>query len=302
MKRIVKFIFIIGIIIIYPYSTIFAYIPDLDEVECSSDVNFGEYQCTKCYDWWEKGVWNYIDLNYSWINNSNIKEIIYLEEIHKPKIINLGGISVIFKKIKENYYSYTDDFKNKYTSLDEWYVLEPWKSVELLNSWKEHSFEINKNTVPKWKNIWLLVFWKAIHYIYDDWEIDIENRYDYDCVLYKSWKETEYNSEVSTEKINYKTTKEIQKTYIKSKRKIFKDLILSNKEIKKTIKWKKDKTKFDKLIPLVSDEKLIDLHERLENIDTNLSKFKKYKALLEYLKAKIWIEIYSRDSIEKEEI
>jgi hypothetical protein len=87
------------------------------------------------------------------------------------------------------------------------------------------------------------------------------------------------------------------KIQIQSKKKIFKGLILSSKKLEQTYKWRKNKKKIDTLIPLLNDNKLVKLHKKLTNIDGD--KFKSYRYFINYLKAKVWVEIYSRKIVEQ---
>jgi len=79
-----------------------------------------------------------------------------------------------------------------------------------------------------------------------------------------------------------------------TKQVLFKKLILSKRELEKTYKWRKDIAKFDNLIPKVDDNKLIDLNDKISNIDKSNRLYKKYENFLNYLDAKIWLEIYNR--------
>lgn len=78
---------------------------------------------------------------------------------------------------------------------------------------------------------------------------------------------------------------------------LYKNMILSKKELDKTNTFKNYINKFDKVIPKLDDNKLINLYNKLGKIDTNNYKYEKYKHLLRYLYAKVWIEIYKRYNI-----
>ena len=94
----------------------------------------------------------------------------------------------------------------------------------------------------------------------------------------------------------------INKFKIKSKKIIFKDLILSKKALEKSSKWKIYKLLVDKKVDSLNNKKLIIFNNLLWKLNLDSSKYKKYKLVLEYMKAKTGIEIWNRDSIDKEEI
>lgn len=56
----------------------------------------------------------------------------------------------------------------------------------------------------------------------------------------------------------------------------------------------------DIIVKKLSEKKLINLYKKLDKIDTDFKKYNKIKFLIKYLKARSWIEIYSRDEIIKE--
>ena len=89
---------------------------------------------------------------------------------------------------------------------------------------------------------------------------------------------------------------------IKSKILFFKDLILSKKALESSPKWEMFKWAVDKRVSGLSDEKLVQFHDIVWWMNLNLVKYRKYKLVLEYMKAKIGMEIWNRDGIEKEEI
>ena len=95
-------------------------------------------------------------------------------------------------------------------------------------------------------------------------------------------------------------TEEPELFKIDTKFSLLKKLILSKKELEKTYQWRKDKIKFDKLIPNVDDEKILDLYSKLDGVDFDTYKFRKYKNLLNYLYAKIWLEIHNRKLIKND--
>ncbi len=60
-------------------------------------------------------------------------------------------------------------------------------------------------------------------------------------------------------------------------------------------KWWPLVNKLEELISKMTDEKLLKFYKLLDSVNFNSSSFVKYKDFLEYLKAKIWIEIYKRE-------
>jgi hypothetical protein len=87
---------------------------------------------------------------------------------------------------------------------------------------------------------------------------------------------------------------------IKSKSKIFKNLILSQKELKIKKYWNGLIIKLNPIVSNMTDKKLLSVYRKLIDFNTNWSNVIKYKSVFLYLEAKIGIEIHQRGSINKE--
>ena len=86
-----------------------------------------------------------------------------------------------------------------------------------------------------------------------------------------------------------------------------KQLIESKKELNKTVDWKKYISKFDIMVPKLKDAKLVELNEKLSEMNDKILKitessnsYNKYKFIINYYEAKIGMEINKRVGIEKE--
>jgi len=174
----------------------------------------------------------------------------------------------LLAKINSNF-SYTKDLK--YISTDDM-ILYDWKT----------SFQEENNIIRKFEysddgNNLLFYVWD--NRIWNDYICDLNN-----------------NKSVVTD---IKIKKEIK---IISKYKLFKQLILSKKALDNSSKWEMFKLAVDKRVYDLSDEKLIQFHNIVWEMNLNLYKYRKYKLVLEYMKAMIGMEIWKRDWIEKKEI
>lgn len=146
------------------------------------------------------------------------------------------------------------------------------------------------------KKVVIWTYWTSVKFsntmdkpIYIDWnklsKVDHTN------------SKTQIKKEESTLK-NTKTTN--NKLKIKSKVLFFKKLILTKKTLEESSKWELYKWAVDKRVSSLDDKRLVIFHNLLWKIDLENIKYRKYKLVLEYMKAKIWIEIWKRDGIEKE--
>ena len=82
---------------------------------------------------------------------------------------------------------------------------------------------------------------------------------------------------------------------IEKKNLFYKPIIIAKAELEKNNEGKIFKTKIDKLIPQLSNQKLTDVYKLMQKIDTNNPKYLKHKYILRYLYAKIWLEIHQRE-------
>ena len=165
-------------------------------------------------------------------------------------------------------------------SKDDWKSKE--EKIQSINMLKSMWFEMNYNiTFPSQiikSDIWKIDWKKLSFTVYD--LIKKDNPKVIFSNIKESQNENSDNNILSKPKL--------------SKPKLFKQLIISKKQLEKTYKWRKDKAKFDKYIPLMKDKKLIDIYNRLDKADLNKVKLRKHKNILEYLHAKIWLEILKR--------
>ncbi len=162
------------------------------------------------------------------------------------------------------------------------------EKIQSINSMKSMWLEMNYTIVFPSKiidaNVWNYT-WDTINFnIYD-----ITDTKDPYVIFENNWDI----------KFTITNTEENHSLVIQKKALLYKKLILSKRELENTYKWRKDIQKFDEYIPLMKDDKLIDIYNKLEKVDLNSYKFREYKDLLNYLYAKIWIEIYNRNSIIK---
>jgi len=181
--------------------------------------------------------------------------------------------------------------------LDLWSVAESnskdtWQSKEekeqqilwLKTMWFEMNYTMEFPTEIIDANVWTFE-WKILKFnIFD--AINEPNSY----VIFKNNWNLKWLKKIDVEKKSFK---------LETKVHLFKKLILSKKELEKTYKWRKNKIKYDKIIPKASDDKLIELNERISEIDRTNPLFKKYENIFNYLEAKVGLEIYNRDIFEK---
>jgi hypothetical protein len=196
-------------------------------------------------------------------NNSKFFTIHYDKE--KWKYI-YDSDNLLRTTINSNF-SYTDDLK--YITTDN-VISYNWKS----NFQNKHNIPRNLKYSDDGK--------KLLFYIWDWW---IWNDYICDLGAKKDFKD---DKKQITKKIKIKSKKEFTFSLIKSK-----------VELNKTEKWKKYIKKINKIkniiFPKLSNERLLKLFTKIDKIDLNNKKYKKFRNLLLYLKSKVWIEINGRD-------
>jgi len=95
------------------------------------------------------------------------------------------------------------------------------------------------------------------------------------------------NSNLQSKRVLQTNTLQINKTVPQ----FFKQLILSKKNLNKTFKWRKNIKTIDLISEKLSKQKLERLMEKLQKIDTSLVKFRKYKDMLDYLEANVWLKL-----------
>lgn len=163
-----------------------------DEISCSTDSIFSANGCWQCFDGWAKWKWNNIWLmSDDWVNSSSDSKILYKEEQEMPTMVNLSPSNVIWSQTPnwENFWEYTADFNNLYSEEDLWYVLNAWEKVNWLKSKLWYAYSLDKNSVPEWWNIGLLIYTIVTHDMTDWWAtVSVDNNEHSECVLFKSWE------------------------------------------------------------------------------------------------------------------
>ncbi len=81
---------------------------------------------------------------------------------------------------------------------------------------------------------------------------------------------------------------------LRDKKDLFKDHATVSQKLKKSKESNKYLVSIDKVVKNMSDKKLVQMHERLDKIDTILLK-DIYKDVINYFKIKIWLEIHNRE-------
>lgn len=184
---------------------------------------------------------------------------------------------------------------NYYLSL--WSVVESnskdtWKSnnekeqqiLWLKNMWFEMNYTIEFPSKILESNVWKFE-WKVLKFnIFDI--IDKSNPY---AIFKNNWN-LDIIKNASNEKISI---------IIEKKSLFFKKIILAKKDLEKTYNWRINIIKYNKIIPKLNDYKLVEIYNKLSNVNFNSYKFLKYKNRLSYLYAKIGLEIYKRKNIIK---
>jgi len=214
-----------------------------------------------------------------WLSAWDFKEIscINIDE-NIAKVIWKWQSIQDFVKVKN--WNYILDLKPivESNSDDDWKTEE--EKIQSINSmrtmWFQMNYIIKLPTEIIESNVWR-INWDELSF--DIYEFtDVKNPY----VIFKS---------------NWNLDKNIINDFnvqLDTKQVLFKKLILSKRELEKTYKWRKDVAKFEALIPRVNNNKLVDLNNRISNIDKSNRLYKKYEDFLNYLDAKIWLEIYKR--------
>ena len=81
----------------------------------------------------------------------------------------------------------------------------------------------------------------------------------------------------------------------KSKFSMIKQAIISKNKLYKTKNWDRYINQIDIIIKKTSENKLEKLSTKLSKFDTSLKKYLKYKDILDYLEAKVYLELKSRE-------
>lgn len=158
------------------------------EVNCSSDSVFSEYNCGQCFDGWEVSVGSNISfLDDVWVNDTNLKKIMYKEEQTMPVMHALNNSKLTKNPNTDAFWEYTAEF-NALEDKDLYgYVLPPGEKVSWLKSslWSSYLVE---QTPEKGQNVWVLVFDVMSHNILENGELAMSDAPHKECVVYKSWQ------------------------------------------------------------------------------------------------------------------
>lgn len=272
--------------------------------------------------------------NYLYLN-VRLDDIIPTSKINKNAYIKLlknsnfeffktkkGNILLYKKTVNKNitihYFSLLKEYNNNIYFYD-FYFSHIWNkpfSWEVLNFFNnlDHSFSDYFNINDLWENITSLEnsvenFDKVEHSSFNSVKTLENNHKEKLLSIFKQilW----YNNNLAFPKgFKNKTTsdnvesisKKYEKNNIKAKSLLTKDLIISKNNLRKVIKQKKTISKIDSLVIKLDIKKLESLYTKLDKINLKLAKFKKYKDLLTYLKAKVWLEIHKRNESKKTSI
>lgn len=167
------------------FSTVNAY----DEVDCSTDSVYTQNSCNQCFVGWEKAQDAYVWLlDDTWINSTSNDLIMYWEWQDMPFMLNLNEWSVQWKQepSSDNFWEFTEDVKNLYDDEKLGYVLPFWEQVTRIQSKTWSAYQLVKNEVKQWENIWMVVFPIKAYTVMDDWEVSVDNEEHRECVLFKS--------------------------------------------------------------------------------------------------------------------
>lgn len=158
------------------------------EVWCDTNPSFSENTCNQCFDWGEKWAGEAFGfLSDVFANKTANQKLIYKEEQTMPALVNLGGDKSSWSQTPsgEDFWEYTQDFDALYNKEQEAYVVDAWKDVKWLQSKMGYAYKLDKNTVAKWENVWLLVYTVTSHDIVNG-EVAVDTEEHKECVLFKS--------------------------------------------------------------------------------------------------------------------
>jgi len=269
---------------------------------------------------WEQ-IWNEFDwiseLTYS--NNSDEVSFIWnnWNRFNYKNNIETKVIIKNWKQIPEKYdVIYSIWYHKKWDIF--YYYAGKWNKVFLVDNWIEilneydykEQLKYSPNTNDIFYDAWKYLD-KNITYILKNWKI-------YDTIPYSSISNIHYwengkdlifttsqdnwfknftvkrictldkNNNIkktNTTQISKTTQLKINKTVPQ----FFKQLIISKNNLKKTFQGRKNIKTIDLISKKLSKQKLEILIGKLQKIDTSLVQFRKYKDMLDYLEAKVWL-------------
>jgi hypothetical protein len=254
-------------------------------------------------------IWTYwleFEVFFNWQNNWFTKKIAI--NVLKPIILvvwelwpDWGTIFNNWKDISINIKKWllTKKYKIAYISNKEWLsTVEFWDDLPEDKDWNIIDYYFNFKSPPRtilYKNyLEQNKYWTTIWDNLDN--IDVKNynkcilnknktdKQKYDCFKIYMWF-----TKIKDKKINFETNSKIN---LKSK--FTKQLIISKLKLKNT-KFEKVIPKFEKIVPKISDKKLLEIDVKIWKFSEKIRSNEKYKDILDYLEAKIKLEIIKRD-------
>jgi hypothetical protein len=276
------------------------------------------------YDW--KIVWyiystnNWISMWSWWQENWEVWTFFTKKDFTKKDVLNyFYKKKVITSKIKSDNFtiknkkiSYKKNTKNVRmyfevdVSIKKNFILELSLKKEFPNWWSLES----KNTYNLLDNKNKIYFWEILNW--DIWNsfIDWYSIKIYECTnwlgetvcIWKQevYKESKYNLNISTSKDYNIDTKKIRVNKIKQNsfhiiKKIeyqyVKQSIISKLNLEKTSKGRKLIKKIDSVVKKIGKEKLEKVYNKIQSLPSNVRKHKKYKYVLNYMEARIWLKL-----------
>ncbi len=173
-----------------------------EEINCNTDPVFSQNSCNQCFKWWEKWEWEAFGfLSDLFVNKTTNKKLIYKEEQTMPFMVNLGWDKSSWSQTpsSEDFWEYTQDFDALYNNEQEAYLVAPNKEVKWLQSKMGYAYKLDKNTVAKGENVWMLIYSVISHDIVND-EVSVDTNEHRECVLFKSWTPTKVQTPTVIEK------------------------------------------------------------------------------------------------------
>ncbi len=174
------------------------------EISCSSDWVFSENSCVQCFDGWIKSENDSLGLLTDvWLNGTS--KPMYMLKWENPldsavEMITLNWAAWSYEPTKDGFWEYSDKLSSIYNDEVWFYILEPNKSVDWIQSKLGYSIKLNK-TPNTWENAGLLKYVLKVH-VDDAWTPSETVTSHSECVLFKSAKasqEPKAQEEVSKE-------------------------------------------------------------------------------------------------------
>lgn len=291
---------------------------DIKKLELNETIDIKTLQSLK---WWYYKDRNWI---YYFYDSSMSKP--WTLKVLKLESVDIDSFDIIddfYKKAQDKNFIYTrwekkervKFIKKDNIKLSDFQIYNEELSLWNRFQWKIYSFiyKFDIKTNIKGNFMWKINLWwgESISDIFEEWKSLFYKKFDrkdnteilieiYD----KNWTKESIFDEwklIWTFKRSIKYTEDMEKPifinkHINNKKQLFKNYLISKSTISKNSDFKKYIPKLNNLISNINIEKLKEIDSKLEKFDLNNKKFKKYKIVLEYLKAKIKLEIYEREN------